>query len=411
MSTCPHASLLDLDNFASGTPREEIERLRSSGERLVWQTDEYANGGHWLVLQRDDIDTVLRTPADFTNNFGPLLEDFPEEALAIQQESMTFMDPPRHRQYRSLVDGAFRPNVMVDREPLIRSLAKAVIDDIIDQGRCEFVQDVALQTPMRTILSLLGVPESDFNRVADIVNTMTLANDPDYAASRDEGFDASMAAFAYGVELANDHLANPRDSLTMNLLNADVDGEQLSPDQYGGFFVNLIVGGMETTRNMSGWLIYEFIQHPEQFAMVQRDLSLIPNAIEEILRYRNTVVYLRRTATHDMAFAEKQVKKGDKVVCVLGSPNRDASYFDEPNRFDIMRDRELTRRNIRTFGGGPHFCLGMHQARLIMVALFEQIASRMTNLQLASEPLHYRSNFMDGFKKLEITFDAVEHQA
>jgi len=116
MSQCPHATLLHLANFADGTPRAEIGRLRDSGERLVWQEDEYARGGHWLVLQRDDIDTVLKTPADFTNNFGPLLEDFPEDLLAVQQESMTFMDPPRHRQYRSLVDPAFRPRALQQRQ-------------------------------------------------------------------------------------------------------------------------------------------------------------------------------------------------------------------------------------------------------------------------------------------------------
>ena len=157
---CPHATLLDIGNFAHGTPRAEIARLRKTGRRLLWQTDDYANGGHWLVLQRDDIDTVLKTPADFSNNFSPLLEDFPEDILAVQQESMTFMDPPRHRQYRSLVDPAFRPRAMVGREQLIQRYAREVIDAVIDRGECEFVEDVAMQVPMRTLLGLLGVAQA-----------------------------------------------------------------------------------------------------------------------------------------------------------------------------------------------------------------------------------------------------------
>ena len=404
MTNCPHASLLNVGNFEQGTPRDEIARLRASGERLIWQEDEYANGGHWLVLQRDDIDAVLRTTEDFTNNYGPLLEDFPEDALAMNQGSMTFMDPPIHRQYRSLVDTAFRSKDLQQREPLIRDMARSVIDSVIDKGSCEFIEEVALQTPMRTIFKLLGVPESEFSQIADIANTMTLAADPEYAANRDEGFEASMQAYAYGLQLAEDHQRNPRDSLTMGLLNSEVDGQTLGPDQYAGFFVNLIIGGMETTRNMSGWLLYELIKHPEQLAKLQADPGRVPAAIEEILRHRNTVVYLRRTATRDMRFLNKDVRKGDKLIVVLGSPNRDPAYFDEPDRFDITRAPGQTRRNIRTFGGGPHFCIGMQQARLIMQALFEQIVTRMDNIELAADPVHFKSNFMDGFKRMPIRF-------
>ena len=138
MATCPHATLLNLANFGSGTPREEIVRLRKA-HRVVWQEDEYANGGYWLVLQRDDIDTVLKTPGDFSNNFGPLLEDFPEDVLAVQQQSMTFLDPPRHREYRSLADFAFRPKALQPRKPLMQEMATEILDRVIDKGECEFV--------------------------------------------------------------------------------------------------------------------------------------------------------------------------------------------------------------------------------------------------------------------------------
>ena len=154
--TCPHGSLLDLANFEQGTPRAEIARLCKQ-HRVVWQADDYACGGHWLVLQRDDIDAVLKTPADFTNNFSPLLEDFPEDVLAVQQESMTFMDPPRHREYRSLVDFAFRPRALKVRAPMMKAMAKEIIDGVIDKGECEFVEEVALQLPMRVIYGLLGI--------------------------------------------------------------------------------------------------------------------------------------------------------------------------------------------------------------------------------------------------------------
>lgn len=407
MISCPHAALMNLANFEYGTPRAEIARLRKTGERLIWQPDEYANGGHWLVMQRDDIDTVLKTPADFSNNFGPLLEDFPEDVLAIQQESMTFMDPPRHREYRRLVDDAFRPKALVSRESLIRQLAREVIDRVIHKGRCEFVEEIAMQVPMRTVLGLLGVQEKDYAYIANIVNVLTLAADPDYAASRDEGFAASMEAWEFGGRLAEDHRHNPRDSITMDLLSTEVGGQRLTNEQYAGFFVNLIVGGMETTRNTTAWMVYEFIRHPDQYAKLQADLSLVPNAVEETLRFRNTVVYLRRTATRDMEFAGKPIESGDKLVCVLGSPSRNEEYFEDPDTFDITRDYKVIRRHYRTFGAGPHFCIGVHQSRMILEAITEEIARRMTNLRLLSEPVHFRSNFMDGFKRMDVAFDRV----
>jgi cytochrome P450 len=405
MNLCPHATLLNIANFKQGTPRDEIARLRKTGQRLIWQTDEYTNGGHWLVLQRGDIDTVLKTPVDFTNNFSPLLEDMPKDVLAIQQESMTFMDPPRHRDYRSLVDFAFRPKALKGRKALIKQFAREVIDGVIDKGECEFVEEVAMQVPMRTILGLLGVEEKDYSHVSRLTNVLTLAADPEFAASRDEGFAASMELWGFGMKLAEDHRDNPRDSVTMDLLNKEVEGQQLSNEQYAGFFLNLIVGGMETTRNTTAWMVYEFIQHPEQYKKLQSGLSLVPNAVEETLRYRNTVVYLRRTATRDMEFAGEAISKGDKLVCVLGSPNRNEEYFEDPDTFDITRSYTTIRRHYRTFGAGPHFCIGVHQSRMILEAITEEIARRMTNLRLLSEPVHFNSNFMDGFKRMYIAFD------
>ena len=196
--------------------------------------------------------------------------------------------------------------------------------------------------------------------------------------------------------------------MTMDMLNTDNDGRSLTNSEYAGFFVNLIVGGMETTRNTTAWLMYEFIKHPDQYALLQTDPGLVSHAVEEILRYRNTVVYLRRTATHDMEFAGESVKSGDKLVCVLGSPSRSEEFFDNPDEFDITRDPSHTRRQHRTFGAGPHFCIGVHQARMMLELITTEIAGRMTNLRLIEEPVHFRSNFMDGFKRMRIGFDKRE---
>lgn len=404
MSQCPVHSLLNLENFVHGTPRADIAALRRR-HRIVWQPDEYANGGHWLVLHKDDIDQVLRDPARFTSSFGPLLEDFPPEILPLQRLAMTFMDPPEHKNKRALVDHVFRPNVLDERKPMMQKKVTAIIDAIIDRGQCEFVGDVAMHLPVHVIFTLLGVPEQDYAYLIGLINTMTLANDPDYGGDRNDGFRAIGEFMAWASKLAAHHRAYPRDNLTMALLNAEIDGARLTDDEFAVVFQGIIIGGTETTRNTLSWLMYELIRHPAQLAMLQDDLELIPKAVEEILRHRNTVVYLRRTATDDFEFAGEAIRRGDKMICVLASVSRDENYFERPDEFDITRDATYTRRTMRTFGFGVHTCLGQHQARLNLEMMTREILLRMKNFRLLAEPTHFRSNFMDGFKKMPLAFE------
>ncbi|GAB3275511.1 cytochrome P450 [Parahaliea aestuarii] len=404
MTTCPfHQPLLDLDNFTHGTPREAIADLRRQ-HRMLWQ-DDALNGGHWLVLHKADIETLLRDPATFSSSFGPLLEDFPPELLEMQRQAMTFMDPPRHRSRRALVDYAFRKDVLDARKPMMQAKVAEIIDGIIDRGECEFVSEVAMHLPVHVIFTLLGIQKSDYDFLVRAINTMTLANDPDYAGDRAEGFAASASLVAWAAQFAAKRRKAPGDDLTSELLRAEVDGRQLSDEEFAVVFQGIIIGGTETTRNTLSWLIYELIQHPGQLARLQADPALVPAAVEEILRYRNTVVYTRRTAMRDVAFAGENIRQGDKMICLLASVNRDPEVFERPDEFDISRDPDLTRRNMRTFGFGVHACLGQHQARLNLEMMMQEILSRMDSFRLLAEPVHFRSNFMDGFKQLRIGFE------
>jgi cholest-4-en-3-one 26-monooxygenase len=401
MAECP---FLSFERFAEGTPRETVNMLRDT-HRILWEPDDFATGGHWLLFRQKDIDHVLQSPALFTNNFGPILDDFPPEILADQQQSMTFMDPPKHRQYRSLVEYAFRPAAMREREPMMRDLARSILDTVMPKGECEFVNEVAIQLPMRVMYAVLGVREADFGYVADLTNTLALADDPDFAENRHAGFVASMKLMEFGTTLAADHRACPRESMTTDVLGSKIDGQSLSDVEFGRFFNNLIVGGIETTRNTLAWAMYEFIRRPEQYALLQNDPELVTGAVEEILRFRNPVVFLRRTATQDQELAGQPIRAGDKVICVLASPNRDPAFFDDPDEFDIRRPVANTRRNYRTFGAGPHYCLGIQQARMNLTVMLGEIARRRRNPRLTGTPRHARSIFMDGFKELRIAFD------
>jgi cytochrome P450 len=403
MPQCPFEPLLNFETFARGVPRDYINTLRD-GHRILWEPDNYATGGHWLLFKQADIDYVLRTTELFTSTEGPLLDDIPPSLLEAARLSVTFLDPPAHRTYRSLVEYAFRPGLLKERERVMRDMARDIIDRIIDRSECEFVSEVAIQLPMRVMYYLLGVRPEDERRVVQLTNAMLLADDPDFAENRAAGFEASLKLIEFGTGLAADHRANPRDDITTEVLNSELDGARLTDAEFGRFFQSLIGGGLETTRNTLGWAMVEFIRNPEQYRKLQDDPSLIQGAVEEILRFRGPVIYLRRTATRDTEVAGEQIRKGDKVACVIAAPNRDPEFFERPNEFDITRPPADTRRNYRTFGGGPHYCLGIHQARMNLTVMLDEIARRLTDLRLLAEPKPARSIFMDGFKELRLGF-------
>ena len=191
----------------------------------------------------------------------------------------------------------------------------------------------------------------------------------------------------------------------MEVLEARVDDRALDDGEFGRLFNNLVVGGLETTRNTLALGLHQLILHPEQYRLLQENPALVPGAVEEFLRHQNTVVYLRRTATQDMEFLGEQILKGDKLVCVLGSPNRDPAIFADPDRFDITREPAPSRKHYRTFGQGPHYCVGVHQARLNLEVMLAEIVRRMTSLRLLAAPRHTRSIFMEGYKEMRLGFE------
>jgi cytochrome P450 len=404
MSECPFKPLLDLDTFAHGTPRAYINELRQQ-HRILWEPDQYSTGGHWLLFQRQDVDYVLRTTELFTSKFGPTIEDIPLDYLPTHQASMAGMDPPEHRAYRNLIEYAFRPGLLKEREPTMRLMVKEIIDRLAETGECEFVNDVAIQLPMRITFYLLGVRPEHHQYMVDLTNTVTLANDPDFAQNVAEVDASRWALVKHGEFVAADHRAHPRADITMEVLSSEIDGQKISDETFGRLFTLLIIAGIETTRNTLAWGMYDFAHHPDQYRLLQSDLSLIPNAVEEILRYRNPVSYLRRTATKDTVVAGHPIAQGDKVVCVIAACNRDPAAFDRPDIFDITRAPGHSQRNQRTFGGGPHYCLGVHQARMNLSLMLEEIARRLDNPRVIGMPKHARAVFIDGFKELRMAFD------
>jgi len=273
------------------------------------------------------------------------------------------------------------------------------------------VEEVAAELPLMAILELLGVPQEDRKQFFDWTNTMTFADDPDVATTRDEANAASFEVIAYAAELAAKQRENPTSPVVQALLNGEVDGEPVTEEMFAWMFILIMVGGNESTRTATSHGMRLLIEHPDQLQHLVDHPEDIPDAIEEMLRYNTAFIAMRRTATQDVEWNGHHIKKGDKVVLHYHAVNHDEDVFgDDALRFDIHRAKRMPsmRREIRSFGIGEHFCLGMNLARMELKVIFEELIPRLRNPEFAGEVRYMRSFFINTIKAMPIRFDPEE---
>ncbi len=410
MSKCPHLKLTDPESFRDGIPRDFYKAMRRE-EPLFWQDDPDTGVGHWVVTKRDHLDFVSKNPQLFSSAArSSLPQEMRDDQIEQQKFIMLNMDPPDHLKYRRIVNKAFVPKVVESKLSHIRELAKAIIDKVAHKGRCEFVSEVAAELPLQVICELMGVDQEDRHMIFETTNIMIGADDPDLSTSEEDGVNASMEIYMYGYKLLETHRTNPEqyDDLVSMLIDGTVDGEHLSDDEFAAFFLLLIVAGNETTRTVTANGMKLLIEHPDQLQELVDNPSLIPNAVEEILRHEPAVMQFRRTAMEDVELDGKLIKKGDKVLLEYPSANCDEQYFESPEEFNIHRK---DAKEHRTFGIGEHFCLGSHLARLELQVMFEEIIPRLRNPKLDGPPNRLRSFFLNSTKEMWITFDPEQSEA
>jgi cholest-4-en-3-one 26-monooxygenase len=393
MNAIPDVS--DPDAYAHGVPHEAFKELRREAP-VYWHEGDYQGGrGYWIISRYQTIKTISRQPLLFSSASGSSFEDHGGQFV-----SMIGMDPPDHRRYRSLVAGGFTPREIAAQEPHHRGIVQSILDAMIDRGQCDFVVDVAAELPLRVIAELVGVPQSACSDLFDWSNRMIGNQDPEYVVGIEESAKAAEEMFVFANGLAEDRLANRRDDLMSKILHGEVDGSRLDTMEFDSFFLLLTVAGNETTRNLISHGLLLLLEHPKALAQLREDPSLLPGAIEEMLRFKSPVLYMRRTATEDTELEGQKIRKGDKVILFYPSANRDEEMFDRPDVFDIERKNN----HHLAFGVGEHFCIGTHLARLETRVLFEGILERMHDLELAGPVSYLRSNLIDGVKHIPLKF-------
>jgi cholest-4-en-3-one 26-monooxygenase len=393
--------LTNPDSFVEAFPHDMLKRLRRESPIYRHPDDD---GGFWAVTKYDDVVTVSQDSATFSSAQGtniPVMRD--EQGLQLLQMLMLNMDPPRHTKYRKLVSGGFTPAMIRKLEPHVRELTDRIIDNVAARGECDFVTDIAAELPLQVIAEFIGIPQGDRHKVFDWSNQLIGFDDPEFQVTPETGRHAAMEMFMYANQLAVDRRQNPQQDLISLFMEAEVDGERLSEPEFDAFFLLLAVAGNETTRNaISGGMLALF-EHPGQRERLAADLSLMPSAVEEVLRWVTPVIYFRRTATRDAELHGVPVAAGDRVVLYYGSANRDEDVFPDADVFDVGRS---PNPHLAFGGGGVHFCLGASLARLEMRVMFEQLLTRLPDIGLAGPPQRLRSNFINGIKHMPVRFTA-----
>ena len=408
--------LSSYETFVNGFPHDAFVQLREHAP--VWwhePTDRTPDGeGFWCVSTHELVVEVFRTPRIYSSHTGG---DRPYGGTMINDMEMSgkllnMMDDPRHQRIRQLVSKGFTPKritrLRADLEAITGSTLDSVAPEPGRRGSCDLVTDVAAELPLQAICLLLGAPGEDRHALCEWVD-ITSSDFSDEVPSSVRA-QASANLFQYGQRLIRDRTADPRDDLLSVVIHGelpDQDPPRLDETEVAMFWSLLFTAGAETTRKAIATGIWELSKSPEQFEALRADRSLMPAAVEEIVRWTTPSVYKRRTATRDAVLGGQEIRAGDKVVVWEMSANRDEAIFDAPFEFRIDR----APNSHVGFGHGPHFCLGANLARLEVDVMLNAVLDRWHQIEATGEPTYTRTNRLSGLRTLPIAFTDITRAA
>ncbi len=398
------------DVFDHGIPHEVFAAMRAQ-PGLTWSPADGDTAGFWSVTRHDDLVTVSRDTSTYSSGVGHIqIYDIDDDALEARA-SMIDMDPPVHTRLRRIISSAFTPRHVQDYQPAIRRRVTACLDALEAAGGGNWVDLVAKPIPIGVICDLMGVPEQDHDYLISLTDHLVAGTGgeplpPDaYGNTTDLRLlpfnsPAAWAMSEYAAQLADLRTDDPGDDLITKLLEAEIDGERLTRDEFANFFRLMIFAGNETTRSSMAHLAMHMAQFPEAFEAVRADRSLLSAIADEVIRYSSAILYFRRTVTAPTTLAGTDLAAGDKVVMWYSSANFDETQYPKPYEFRV--DRPAAPPHVAFGGGGAHFCLGASLARLEIVELIDELLERGVSFSSVGEPEYVESNFVNGIEHLEV---------
>lgn len=385
----------DDDDFYLGDPYPALRRLRAE-DPVHW----YEKAGFWCITKHADVEHVSRSPQLFTSTQGILIGTAQEKRPPGVPPTIIEMDPPQHNRFRKLVIQAFAPRAIAALEPRIRAIARESIDAVPVGEPVDFVNAVSVPLPMYLIAEMIGVPSADWSEFRRWSDAMVKAA----GSMRDAASDAVLGEmFSYFAKHLADRRRAPRGDLVSTLARAEIDGDRLTDPEILMFCATLLTAGNETTRNLISGGAFALMQHPDQTHALLATPGMIPNAVEEMLRWCPPILSFARHATSATSLRGKKIGAGDRVLLLYLAANRDEEVWGEDAEcFDVRRDH--SRRRHLSFGFGEHLCLGAPLARLEARVMFEELLARLPEVEPVGPLERVRSRLMYSIERMPVVF-------
>jgi cholest-4-en-3-one 26-monooxygenase len=402
----PGFDFTDPDIYTERIPVEEFAELRASAP-IWWNAQApgtgggFHDGGFWAISKHKDVKEISRRNDVFSSSENCVIprfnDDIAREDIDLQRVVLLNMDPPQHTRLRSIISRGFTPRAIGRLRDELNERAQTIAKAAAAAGSGDFVEQVACELPLQAIAGLLGVPQEDREKLFRWSNEMTGNDDPEYADIDPKA--SSVEVLTYAMQMAAVKAENPGDDIVTTLINADIDGEKLSDDEFGFFVMMLAVAGNETTRNSITQGMMAFADFPDQWELYKKERP--ETAADEIVRWATPVTCFQRTALEDYELSGVQIKKGQRVVMFYRSANFDEEVFEDPFTFNIMRD---PNPHVGFGGTGEHYCIGANLARMTINLIFNAVADHMPDLNPISAPERLRSGWLNGIKRWQVDY-------